>query len=231
MELISKHLSEKNLKIKIYSDFSDICAFTGKPLTRGVLIDDLISDVFTDWEFVKYESKYASVEIALCISEVIQGKTGFNSLRNYNFMANSHELLLLQRNEILNNFLNIKHTPFRCGVTFNNKKHLSFKTILNTDVNDFIVTTDIMGNVKFNIGVVNKILPIIENWYSVVSGKETTSAQPTYFTKDEILYGNAQYKKQELYGFDRYEHENDFLQQYRNTNFLKLLVHILNKKI
>lgn len=231
MDLISKHLDERNLKIKMYSEISGICAFTGTPLNRAVLIDDLISDVFTDWEFIKYKSQYASVEIALCISEVIQGKTGFNSLRNYNFLATEHELLLLQRSEILDKLLNITHTPFRCGVTFNNKKHLSFKTVLNTDPQNFIVTTDIMGNVKINVNTINKFLPIIQKWYSVVRGKENASAQPTYFTKDEILYGNAQYKKQETYGFDQYETENEILQQYRNTHFLKLIVHLLNKKI
>lgn len=230
MDLIARHLNEKNLKIPIYDGINGMCAFSGIPLTRGVLLDDLISDVFTDWEFVKYKSQYCSVEIALCISEVIQGKSSFNSLRNYSFMATESQLQLLQRNEILDKFMNIHECPFRCGVTFNNKKHLSFKTVLNTDASNFIVSTDIMGNVRFDVNIVKAILPIAQKWYSVIQGKETSSAQPTYFTKDEILYGNAPYKKQEFYGFEQYEHENEILKQYRNTNFFKLLIHILNKK-
>lgn len=49
MNLISKHLDKKNLKLKVYQ-VDSICAFTGKKITEGVLMKDLIKKTFTDQE-------------------------------------------------------------------------------------------------------------------------------------------------------------------------------------
>ena len=206
MEIIAKHLDRANLKIPIYQ-IDTVCAFTGLEITEGVKIFDLVSDVFTDWEYVKYPSGYASIDLAMCVSDTIKGKTRNNSLRNYSYFASNDELRILNRQDILDLILNIPSIPFRIAVSFNQKKHTTYKTALNNDNDTFVITTDLY-NVVFERSHVDKFLSIIQNWYSIVDGKQASTMQPTYFTKDEILKGNAQYAKQIVYGLDKFEQEN-----------------------
>ena len=77
MNLISKHLDKKNLKLKIYQ-VDSICAFTGIKVSEGVLMKDLIKKTFTDQELIKFNSDHASIEIALLIEAVIKSEKGFN---------------------------------------------------------------------------------------------------------------------------------------------------------
>lgn len=229
MELIAKHLDRNNLKYSTHK-VDSICCFTGKKISEGVKIKDLVSDVFTDWEYVKYNSEFASIEAALCIADVIKGNNEKrnNSLRNYSYFATENELIFLSRQDILELLLNIPQTPFLIAVSYNNKKHTSYKTILNTSKDNYVITTDLY-NVVFDRTHINKFLPIIQKWYSIIPEKAETSAQPTYFTKDEILNGNAQYHKQMPYGIEKFEEENEYLKQFRNTHIFELIVHLINK--
>lgn len=70
MKLIAKHLSRNNLKYATW-EVDTICAFTGERIKEGVLVSELVSDVFTNWAYVKYPSEYASVDAALCIGDVL----------------------------------------------------------------------------------------------------------------------------------------------------------------
>jgi len=227
MKEIAKHLDRSKLKYPIHQ-IATQCCFTGESIEEGIKITDLVSDVFTDYEFVKYPSGYAGIDAALCIGDVIPGKTRNNALRNYSYYADNEKLLFLGRNEILELLLNVPAVPFRVVVSFNNKKHTSYKTVLNTDKDLFVVTTDLFS-VVFDRKKVDSFLKIIQKWYSIIPEKANTSAQPTYFTKEEILHGNAGYHKQVMYGLYEYEAENDFLKQVRDTHLFVLVVHLLNK--
>lgn len=165
------------------------------------------------------------------IGDVIPGKTRNNALRNYSFFASDSELRLLSREEILPLLLAIPEDPFRIAVTFNNKKHTSYKTVENVNPARFIITTDVLGQVVFDRKVVDAFLPIVQRWYSIIPEKATVAARPTYFTKAEIEHGDAHYYKQCAYGLERFEEENEFLTPYRNTMIFKLIVHLLNKSI
>lgn len=228
LQLIASGLDINNLSLTV-QNVNTICSFTGEKITKGVANNDLIKKTFTDHCFLRYSSDYSSVDAAMCISAVIQGSKGFNSLRSYSFLATKGELSILKRESILETILNLKSTPFVLCVTYSNKKHTSYKSIINTDVNNFVVTTDI-GNVSISIDTIRRILPVIESWYSIVDGKEKTSTQPTYFTKNDILIGCSNAKKIKEYGVAKYFKEDQKIQEYRNTSFLKLIVHILNKK-
>lgn len=230
MNLIAKHLDRTNLKYPIHQ-VSTQCAFTGKEINEAIKLDDLVSDVFTDWEHVKYPTEWVSIEAALCIGDVLPGKTRNNALRNYSYFACETGLKLLSRESILELLLNIPEVPFVIAVSFNNKKHTSYKTVENTDVNRFKVTTDIWGNVAFDRYTVNRVLPIMQRWYCVIPEKAGTAAQPTYFTKDEIRTGIAPYFKQVSYGLGRFEEENTALLPYRDTHLFNLLIHLLNKTL
>lgn len=227
---ISKHLEKKNLKIKVYQ-VDSICAFTGIKITEGVLMKDLIKKTFNDHEFIKFNSDYASIDTALLIEEVIKGEKGFNSIRNYSFYADETKLELLKRENILELLLNIPNNPFQIGVTFSNKKHISYKAPANFDTENFQVITD-LGVVNFDKKKSLQIIDIIQKWYTVIPEKKETSTLPTYFTKEQIKgLSNPNYKQIEAYGLQKYFKESQELEKFRGTSLFNLITHCLNKKI
>lgn len=228
MNIISKHLDARNLKCRLHQ-IATIDAFTGEDISEGIKIDDLLSDVFTDWEYLKHNSGYVGISTALCIAAVIPGKTKNNSLRSYSYYASNSQLRFLKRQDCLEQIMNIPETPFRIAISYNNKKHTSYKTVENMRTDAYTITTDLY-NVVFVKNHVEQFLPVIQSWYSIVPEKANTATPPTYFTKDEILHGNANYQKQVAYGLDKFERENEFLQPFRNTQIFELIVHLLNKK-
>lgn len=223
-KIIAKHLQNRDaLKIE---KVDSICAFTGGTITEGVALKNTISSNFTDNVYIRYDSKYCAVDIAQCMQPI--SKDNRASLRNYSFLATETELKLLNRDNLFDTVINDKSIPFVLCVTFNAKKHISYKTRIQYSNNDYIVFTD-AGEVRINKSDLSIILPIIKSWYTVIDGKENTSTQPTYFTKDEILTGEVMQNKILQYGYDRYFNETQILEAYRNSLFLKLLVFILKK--
>jgi len=229
VDFIAKHLPLENLGIPILP-VNDVCSFTGKTIKEGVYNKKLIKKTFTDHAYLRYPSDYSSVEAALCIEAVIPAKKGLSSLRNYSYFVSERNLKLLKREEILDLMLNINESPFVLAVTYSNKKHTSYKTTLNYNIEKFVVTTDV-GDVLIERKGLLEILPILQNWYTVVDGKQCTASQPTYFTKSEILSGSENIKRIRQYGIEKYCLENAEIEKYRNTAFLNLIVHILNKKV
>lgn len=228
IEFIAQHLNPENLKIPIIES-NTICSFTGGKIIKGVENKNLIKKTFTDHEYLKYSSDFSSVEAALCIEAVIPSEKGYNSLRNYSYLVTDTELKLLKREETLDTILSLKDTPFVLCVTYSNKKHTAYKSTLNYNIEKFVVTTD-LGDVVIERKKLQSILPTLQKWYNVVEGKENTSTQPTYFTKAEILNGSDNIHRIRQYGIEKYYRENAEIEKYRNTAFLNLIVHILNKK-
>jgi len=226
IQLISKHLDKSLLTCKIY-EVNTICAFSGKKITKGIKFSEIIGERFTELEIFRFKSDYLSIDFALLTQPVIKGEKQLNSLRNYSFFATSKELKILNRSEILELLFNIPEIPFQIAITYSNKKHIAYKTPINYNKKYFKVCTDI-GIVEFDVKKAKQIIPILQNWYTI---SKETSLQPTYFTKDEILgLSTPNNSKIVEYGIEKYFAENDILKPYRNTLFLKLLVHILNKK-
>lgn len=232
MRLIAKHLDRGNLKLPVVQlPQGAICSFTGQAIREGIQNKYLIKDTFTDHEYIRFKSDYSSVDAALCIEAVVprESGAGLNSLRNYNYYASEKELRVLKSSEVLDLLLNIPDVPFRIALTFSNKKHTSYKTVTNTNKDYYLVTTD-KYNCYFDRARVNQFLPIIQAWYTVLPGKEGVAQPPTYFTKEEIL-GNKQpiFSKTEAYGMERYEEENELLEQYRGMSLFSLIVNFLQK--
>lgn len=217
--LIAKHFDRECINIPIYP-IESICAFGGNTISEGVLISDLVSDVFTDWSYLRYDSEYASIEAALCILPVIKTEKGVNSLRNYSYLVTNSEITLLKNSDILQVLINPKSVPFILTISFNCKKYTTYKSVINHSNDIFTVTTDLF-NVEIDIREVAKFLPIISNWYS---GKNN------FFTKQEILTGVCQINKIIAYGIDRWAEENKILETFRYTNLFNLITHILQKK-
>lgn len=223
--LISQHLDQS--KLTHVEDVDTVCAFTGMPITKGIHKKYAIKDTFTDYDHLKYHSDYIGLDVASTMAEIIPGNKKDTSLRNYSFIANTFELKLLKNHDILHYIVNPLKPPFYFCISFNNKKHLAFKARLNYSENDYIVTTD-AGECRIQKKELSQVLPVLYRWYTVMPGKEDTKAQPTWFTKEEILKGVNNYKKIEQYG-ERFFEEDHFLQQYRGTMLLKVLTHCLTK--
>ena len=233
--LIGKHLRKympSNVELK--KKLSTVCAFSGIPISEGVPLKKIIGGQFTDREYIKFDSQYVSLDAYLCFSEILPSGSANenrkNSLRVYNYYVDENELLLLKREELLTHLLKEKKTPFVFCITYNNKKHTSFKAKINYNNDDFIVRTD-LSYVSIQKKNLLAVLPILEKWYSVPPGKEKTSMQPTFFSKQEILTGQLNYYKVQEYGEALAFEENEFLSFYRGSLWFELLVHCLNKKI
>lgn len=225
--MITKFLDINLIKFPIYN-CNSICAFTNKQITKGVLKSDIISKTFTDFDLIKYKSDYVCVDIALLLSRIIKNDKGnYNSIRNYSFYCDNDGYKLLSRNEILDLLLNLKTNKFQICITFKNKKHIAYRSKIQLNNKNFIVTTDI-GQILFDVKLTKSILPIIQSWFTITND---TKQQPTYFNKSDILgLSIPNFKKINAYGIDKYFNENFILDKYRDTLYFKLLIHILNKK-
>lgn len=226
VELISIGLSnEGSLNV---DRVKTICSFTGKAIERGVKLKNVISSNFTDIAFIRYDSGYCCVELAKCMAPI--SKESKASLRNYSFFATKSGIVLLNKDNLQEVVLSEKQTPFVLAVSYNGKKHISYKTSPQYDSDNFTVFTDV-GEVYLRKTELLEILPIIKRWYSIIPGKEESTTQPTNFTKDEILSGIVQDHKVEKYGAIKFFEENAILEKYRAGTLLNLLVHILKKSI
>ncbi len=230
IDFIGKHFYKGLLKQKIHK-VDTICAFTGAHIKEGILLKDLLSDVFTNYANIPHKSDYAGLNAAYCISDVIK-KEGSrdNSLRNFSYFVTENSFELIKRENILELLLSEKPLPFVVAVSYDFKKHTTYRTEINYDNDIFKVTTDKDDfNIIFDKKEVMEFLHIAQKWYTIIKGKELGSEKPTNFTKDEILNGSDNYTRISQYGLKIYKEENEFLNKYRNTPLFTLVVHLLNK--
>lgn len=231
-QLIAKFLDLSTLKDKM-KDCQTICAISGEPISLGIPKKIICGDTFPI-QFIKYESEFVSPEAAICFYEYAipssnaESKRSHNPLRNYSFLCTEKELKLLQREEILPLILNAPKEPFLLCVTYSHKKHILPLAKINYSNQNFVISTD-ESNVLIELDRVLEILPILQSWYTVVKGKEGAKQEQTYFTKEDILSGCSNVKRIKEYEAAKYFHEDQLLMPFRNTDFLKLLVHSLNK--
>ena len=231
MNILTKHLNRNNLKIPIEKlPPGTLCAFGGTKITEGVKLKHLIRKTFTDHYLIRYQSEYASIDIAMMMEAVIQGPKQLNALRVYSFYADKNKFLLLKRVDAIKFLLNITETPFVIGITFSNKKHIAYKAVENIDSDNFKIITD-KGVVEFNKQKARVILSIMQKWYTIVPDKKETKALPTFFNKAHIEgVSSPNHKAIMLYGLQKYMNENSELEKYRRTPLFELLLWALNKK-
>lgn len=232
INFVGKHLLaeyKNNLAIPIHENIESFCCFSGQPLTIGVKRKNLIKKTFTDHDYIKYNSDYASLEMTAMMTAIIpkwneeKQKTNMTKLLNYSFVCYEDKLKLLSRAEILNEVLNPESVPFVFSVTYSYKKYTSFKAEINHSKEQFTIETD-LGRVAININQIKALLPIIQAWYTVKPEKKDT-----FFTKAEILNSSQNFNRIKEYGPEKFFKEDKILSLYRDTAFLKLLVHVLNK--
>lgn len=222
--LIAQHLdNQAALKIE---EIETICAFSGSRISKGVALKNVLSANFTDAAYVRHPSRHCAVDVAQCFAPVTAD--GKASLRNFSFIATPSGLTMLKREDMQRLLFSEKETPFVICISYNQKKHISYKSRPQYDSDNFTVFTD-GGEVEINQDDVSEILPIVTAWYTVVKGKEDTAALPTYFTKGEILSGEVGTHKIITYGEARFFAETAALEKHRRSTALKLIVHVLQK--
>lgn len=229
MNLIAKHIDTDLLNVEIHKYIDAICAFTGEKINEGILLKDVISDTFTDFESIKFPSEFVSVDIAKLILPVIPTEKNLNSLRVYSFLATENKLEILKTDSFLPILENPPEPPFIFVVSFSNKKHIAYKARTNYSKDPFYVSTD-KGFCLINKNKLSELLEVARRWYTVIPGKENSATQPTYFTKDEIFSGNESISKIREFGIQQYMQDVEILRKFRGTLFAEIVKMSLKKQ-
>jgi len=221
-ELIAKHI-KYDFPL---AECSVQCAVCRKKIVQGVPKKKIIKSSFTDYEYLKHISDYLCPQCCALIGQVtVNGKKTW--LRNFSFIASDSEFKVLKRENILKNILNPPDPPFVFCVTYTNKKQVAIKASVQFSSEIFTVHTD-KGSAEVRPAAIKELLKVITGWYTVVPEKSHLKIKPTYFTKQEIKSGSDNMHKIKQYGVEKYWKENVFLEKYRNTGLLNLLVFSLN---
>ena len=233
VDIIAKHLDKSNIDTVI-TEFKkhEYCALSGAEINKGYEIKKLLSANFTDIDSFKYPSKYVSESFAACVKTTLKTESGYSEIRKYSFIATEKEIIFLKVDNLLEWILKEKDIPFVfCVGTLRAskaQKHTSFKSEINYQNNIYSISTEI-GNVLVDLEIINKILPIMQSWYTVTPETKDKSTQMTYFNKEEILTECKSFFKIEQYGAEKYFKENSILSYYRQTLLFELLTKSLQK--
>lgn len=225
---LTRHLKYSYQTVKC----SAVCKMCGKALKIGVKQKDIIKKAtFNDYQYLTYKSDFLCAECSALISDIqLPNDDKKRRLRSFSFIATERDIKVLKRDQLWDYLTNPPEPPFVFCVTYSNKKHIAFKSQIQFEQQSYSVFTD-KGEVKINLASLGELLRIIAVWYTVLPDKAETKQQPTWFTKTEILAGGRNYKNIAVYGVQKYQKENLFIDPYRNTALLTLLVFALNKKI
>lgn len=219
--IIGKHLTPARGKLLL--DTCCLCSREPDGYTTGFPRGEVISNTFMDVGYLNGASEICEY-CAACLGYE-KPRTEF--VKNYSYIANEKVYMQLKREVIWYHLFSPPAPPFIFCVTYNHKKHTSFKAPVNLDRATFSVCTenDII-EVRWNDDLV-ALAHAIQEWYTVC--KDTAQA-PTWFTKADILQGVSNYKRIEEYGAMKYFVEDAVISPHRQTALLELFVHALNKK-
>ena len=180
---------------------------------------DVIKSSFMDHDYIN-ESQFICVYCAACFGYQMSQS---EALRASSFIATNDMFKRLKRHELWAYIEHPPETKYVLAITFSNKKHIAFKSVLNAP-GGRIISTD-QGNIKIDFNP--DLIKIMKNWYRIC---KNTKQEPTFFTKNDILVGCSNMKRIAEYGEERYLQENNFIKNYRNTESLKVLTFALNKQ-
>lgn len=225
INLIAKHISHLSSDAEI-ENVDAICAFTGQQITQGIKLKKSLSGNFVDYDYIKHDSAYISIDAFKCLKANVQVDEKLRELRTVRFYANEDELFVITKYQQVIDFLfdENKKTPFvLCIGDLNSsmcRSNLTYRAVLNHDPQKFIVTTE-QALVNFNHDTASTIYSIAKKWYQIKSGISP------YFTKEEIRTGNASFARIEEYGADTFFKENEILEKHRRSNLFELIVKFL----
>ena len=217
--LIGKHLNPARGEPLIES--CCLCHRQPDGMTTGHQRKDVISNTFMDVGYLRFTNEICEY-CAVCLG---YGKPRTEHIKNYSYIANEYSLVRLKREDIWQHLFNPPEPPFVFAVTYNHKKHTSFRAPVNLSRDVFHVCTE-NEVIEVRPAAIAELAQVIQDWYTIC--KDTTQA-PTWFTKAEILSGCENFKRIEEYGTAKYFKQDAVIVPYRCTPLLGLLVHALNK--
>jgi len=216
--LVGKHLSPDYSRQHI-----EKCAVCGAKDVPGYNINDVIGPSFMDWDAVNQKASGVCIYCAACLGKDMP-RTEW--LRFTSFLATKDYLLRLKRDDLWDHLLLPPDPPFVFGVTYTHKKHVCFKAPVNYSQEIFFVQTEDVA-IKIVPSQIQKLCKALQNWYTIC---KKTKAEPTWFTKQDILSGCQNFKKIEAYGMKKYFKEDKIIKPFRRTALLTLLTYALNKR-
>lgn len=221
---LAKHLPEP----EGVKDCKAVCRLCGEEIWRGVPFSKVVSSNFTDFAAFRFPSAFLCAPCSASLGRAVHPEKGDVALRNYSFLATEEDLHFLKREQVWQWMENPPEPPFVFGVTYAGKKHIAYRAQVATQKEDFVVTTE-TDRLRVFKSQWEEVSPVVQSWYTVIPEKATTQAQPTWFTKEEILTGRAGHWKVEAYGVEKFFTENAILEPFRGQSFLGLLVFAANK--
>lgn len=218
--LIGKHLPRHGTMA--LTDRCCMCGVEPDAAIKANPKDDIIKDSFMDNDYL-LEGDQICEYCSACMGHNQERKYW---VKQYSFMATERELRRLKREDIWPVLFAPPTEPFVLCVTYNNKKHTSFKSKVNFSNRRYFVQTE-NYSIWINLDDIGELSRAIQSWYTVC---KDTKQEPTWFTKDEIKNGVDNFKKIETYGVNKFTRENKIIEPFRGMGVLELLCFALNKQ-
>ena len=217
--LIGKHLSGDLPELAEFAGPCALCSGSGVP---GLPLADVLTDTFADIDWLQ-GGDYFCRWCLLCLG---QGQPRDSWIKNVSCIATERELRRLTREQLWSVLLAPPAEPFVLNVSFDHKKHMSFKSRVNLGGSPYWVRSD-RDLCRIDLATMADAVAVMQAWYTVC---KAISTEPTWFCKDEILRGSQNLTKIAAYGTAKYRLENAVLEPLRGTHALEVLVYALNKK-
>lgn len=189
-----------------------ICFLCGEPMTQGMKLKKVFSNVFTDWNTAKNPAG-THVCPACCFS-ILTTKERYG-LRTFSNVANEERLWLPNRVEMREFLLRPPDPPFVINLAVSQKKHIAFKGEVNYSRDIFTVMYEEMP-----VLIVRKefarLLELVEHF---LYG----------FTKTEITTGEYNQKRILNFGIEAWEHFEERVKACRGNPILDVVMFIAQK--
>ena len=186
----------------------NICALCGSKITEGILKKKIISEAFTNWDFLS-QSDYLCVPCA----NILKGELS-RSIRTSSFYATTGGIQLFKFHD-LSHMLFMKHdTPFVLCFTSSFKKHNAFRAVLNDSDERFTVRWEDRA-IEINR---KEHTPLFRVCALLYFGG---------FTKEEISNNTFALHRCMKYSIERFNEHYEIIKPYFRTNLLEFLCEAL----
>lgn len=188
------------------------CFLCGEPMTHGIKLKKVFSNVFTDWNIAKRRDE-THVCPACCFS-ILTTKERYG-LRTFSNVANEEHIWLPNRVEMRELLLNPPEPPFVINLAVSQKKHIAFKGEVNYSQDVFTVMLEEMP-----VLIVRKefarLIELVEHF---LYG----------FTKTEITTGEYSQKRILEFGIEAWEAFEERVKPYRGNPLLDVVMFVAQK--
>ena len=188
---------------------NDICAVCGREISEGVSIKKVVSNSFTDWNFLAdMTASHVCAACAWCIKEP--------KMRRSQYIATENELIFFKRDDIEKFLFEPPEPPFVFFVTASYKKHGSFRARVNDSRKLFYVQFE-DRQILFSPNKYQELFELMKKMYLVFNKTQ------------EIGKGDYIQKRVFEYGLKQWQRDEAILKQHRGSQVFELLLYALNK--